>query len=159
MRRIIAAAGAVAIGAALAAPAVALETPGPRDSYVVIMEADPLVREVGQDNLDTKKATRLDKKLKNSHRKALEAQREKRFDDEILPVETSLTGPDADGQPVERPVTFVRDEGPRADTSPEALARLREQFDALTDPARIQPRVPSCGPRADENTRCEATRA
>ena len=71
MRRIVAAVGAVAIGAALTAPAVALETPGPRDSYVVIMAADPLVREVGQDNLDTKKAKNLEKKLKTSHRKVL----------------------------------------------------------------------------------------
>ena len=38
---------------------------------------------------------------------------------------------------------------------PAALARLHKQLGALTDPARIQPRVPNCGPRAEENASCE----
>jgi len=66
----------------------------------------------------------------NSHRKALEAQREHRFADEIIPLKTSLTDPDADGKPLEREITFQRDEGPRADTSMEALGRLRPAFKA-----------------------------
>ena len=40
----------------------------------------------------------------NSHRKALDAQQENRFADEIVPVVTSLTDPDADGKPVEREI-------------------------------------------------------
>ena len=66
----------------------------------------------------------------NSHRKALEAQRDNRFADEIIPLKTSLTDPDADGKPVEREIVFERDEGPRADTSIEALGRLRPAFKA-----------------------------
>ena len=66
----------------------------------------------------------------NSHRKALDAQKENRFADEIIPLKTSLTDPDADGKPVEREIVFERDEGPRADTSIEALGRLRPAFKA-----------------------------
>jgi subtilisin family serine protease len=70
MKRIVAVAAAMSVVGALAVPAAA-QQPGSRESYVVFMAADPLVREVGQDNLDTKRAKNLDKKLKNSHRKAL----------------------------------------------------------------------------------------
>lgn len=71
MRRAIAVAAAVSVVGALAIPAAAKEKEQPRDSYVVIMAADPLVREVGPDNLDTKKAKNLEAKLKSSHKKAL----------------------------------------------------------------------------------------
>lgn len=64
----------------------------------------------------------------NSHRKALDAMNENRFDAEIVPVTTSLTDPDADGIPHERAIRFARDEGPRADTSMEALGKLRPAF-------------------------------
>src|SRR5215471_263491 len=50
-----------------------------------------------------------------SHQNALRAQSEGKFDDELVPVETD-TG------------IFMRDEGPRADTSVEALAKLRPVF-------------------------------
>jgi acetyl-CoA acyltransferase len=63
-----------------------------------------------------------------SHRKALAAQEEGRFDDELVPVSTRVTVPGADGTPVERKLTLDRDEGPRGDTSPEALAKLRPAF-------------------------------
>jgi acetyl-CoA acyltransferase len=53
-----------------------------------------------------------------SHRRAVEAQNEGRFDDEIVPVTT------AEG------TTFTVDECPRADTSAEALAKLRPAFHA-----------------------------
>jgi acetyl-CoA acyltransferase len=52
-----------------------------------------------------------------SHQNALRAQQEGKFDDELIPVETE------DG-------VFSRDEGPRADTSMEALAKLRPVFHA-----------------------------
>lgn len=65
-----------------------------------------------------------------SHRKALAAQKAGRFDDEIVPVTTRLSAPDATGKPVEREIVFDRDEGPRADTSAAALAKLRPVFKA-----------------------------
>jgi acetyl-CoA C-acetyltransferase len=55
-----------------------------------------------------------------SHRKAVAAMKEGRFDDEIVPVEI----PRKKGQPL----VIRSDEGPREDTSVEALARLRPAF-------------------------------
>jgi acetyl-CoA acyltransferase len=52
-----------------------------------------------------------------SHQNALHAQNEGKFDDELIPIETE-TG------------IFSRDEGPRADTSLEALAKLKPVFHA-----------------------------
>jgi len=66
----------------------------------------------------------------NSHRKAVAAIAAGRFRDETVPVRTRLTVPDADGRPVEREIVVDRDEGPRADTSLEALARLKPAFKA-----------------------------
>ena len=66
----------------------------------------------------------------NSHRKALAALEQGRFADETVAVRTSLAAPDAAGKPVEREVVLEHDEGPRADTSLEALARLRPAFKA-----------------------------
>ncbi len=54
-----------------------------------------------------------------SHRNAIAAQEAGRFDDEIVPV----TVPGKKGDTV-----VTADEGPRADTSPEALARLKPAF-------------------------------
>ena len=65
-----------------------------------------------------------------SHRKALEAQVAGRFSDEIVPVTTRVTDPGPDGRPSEREVVLDRDEGPREDTSAEALAKLRPAFKA-----------------------------
>jgi acetyl-CoA acyltransferase len=64
----------------------------------------------------------------HSHRKALAAQAEGRFDEELVPVRTRLSEPDSGGKPVEREVVLERDEGPRADTTPEGLARLKPAF-------------------------------
>lgn len=63
-----------------------------------------------------------------SHRKALAAIAEGRFRDEIVPVATKVSRPDAEGVPRERELTVDTDEGPRADTTAEALARLRPAF-------------------------------
>jgi acetyl-CoA acyltransferase len=60
-----------------------------------------------------------------SHQNALRAQQEGKFDDELVPVETQNIIPGI----VERTV-FSRDEGPRADTSLEALAKLKPVFHA-----------------------------
>jgi len=64
----------------------------------------------------------------NSHRKALAAQAEKRFDNELVPIPTRIAEPDATGKPIEREISLEQDEGPRADTSVEALAKLRPAF-------------------------------
>ena len=65
-----------------------------------------------------------------SHQRALGAQQEGRFDEEIIPVPITTTTPDAKGKPVTTVTEFRKDEGPRADTSLEALARLKPAFHA-----------------------------
>jgi acetyl-CoA acyltransferase len=60
-----------------------------------------------------------------SHQNALKAQAEGRFDDEIVPLEVDTTKPSGT-----KKGTFKKDEGPRADTSLEALAKLRPVFHA-----------------------------
>ncbi len=62
----------------------------------------------------------LDEYAYNSHRKAIEAIDEGRFEDEIVPVEVPQRRGD--------PLVFDTDECPRRDTSLEALARLRPVF-------------------------------
>jgi len=74
-----------------------------------------------------------------SHQKALAAIAAGKFKDEIVPVEVSCTsieaGNGANGsgngaKPKTRKIVFDTDEGPRADTSLEALAKLRPVFHA-----------------------------
>ena len=60
-----------------------------------------------------------------SHQNALKAQAEGRFDDEIVTLEVDSTTPSGT-----KKGTFKKDEGPRADTSLEALAKLRPVFHA-----------------------------
>jgi len=64
-----------------------------------------------------------------SHRRAVAAQNEGRFADEITPLTVERVTPAGKGakQKTES-IVFDRDEGPRADTSPKALARLRPAF-------------------------------
>jgi acetyl-CoA acyltransferase len=64
-----------------------------------------------------------------SHQNALKAQAEGRFDDEIVPLEVETTTL-SNGKPSTQKGTFKKDEGPRADTSAEALAKLRPVFHA-----------------------------
>jgi len=66
----------------------------------------------------------------SSHRKALAAQAEGRFQDEIVPVTVTFTSANGGGKPKKTEVEFKADEGPRADTSVEALAKLRPAFHA-----------------------------
>lgn len=63
-----------------------------------------------------------------SHKKATAAIQGGVFKDEILPVEVEVRRPGAGGQVDVSTVTFATDEGPRADTSVEALAKLRPAF-------------------------------
>jgi acetyl-CoA acyltransferase len=60
-----------------------------------------------------------------SHQNALAAQAAGRFDDEIVPLEVENATPQGSKKSV-----FAKDEGPRADTSKEALAKLRPVFHA-----------------------------
>jgi acetyl-CoA acyltransferase len=64
-----------------------------------------------------------------SHRKALAAQAEGRFAEELVPVKVEGSRPGAKaGKPVAAEAVFAADEGPRADTSAEALAKLKPAF-------------------------------
>jgi len=49
------------------------------------------------------------------------------FDSQIVPLEVEVLEPESNGKPT-RKFTFKRDEGPRRDTSLEALAKLRPAF-------------------------------
>jgi acetyl-CoA acyltransferase len=60
-----------------------------------------------------------------SHQHAIQAQQAGKFDDEIVPVEVESATP---GKSVKS--VFARDEGPRADTNQEALAKLKPVFHA-----------------------------
>ena len=63
-----------------------------------------------------------------SHRKALAAIEGARYVDEIVPVETRISKPGADGKPQVIDLVVDTDEGPRADTSLESLSKLRPAF-------------------------------
>jgi len=65
-----------------------------------------------------------------SHQKALAAQEQGRFDAELVPVTTSVSEPGPNGKPVVSEVVVSADEGPRADTTLEALAKLKPAFKA-----------------------------
>jgi len=72
-----------------------------------------------------------------SHRKALAAIAAGKFKDEITPIEVNYTylenganGSSSAAKPKTRKVTFDTDEGPRADTSMEALGKLKPAFHA-----------------------------
>lgn len=64
-----------------------------------------------------------------SHRKALAAIAAGKFEDEIVPVPVSFTTPNG-SKPQKQNILFKIDEGPRADTSLEALASLKPAFHA-----------------------------
>lgn len=67
----------------------------------------------------------------SSHQKALAAQAAGRFADELVPVTvTTATAGAKAGKPQVAETIFAADEGPRADTSPEALAKLKPVFHA-----------------------------
>jgi acetyl-CoA acyltransferase len=65
-----------------------------------------------------------------SHQKAVRAQDEGLFDAEIAPVQTEVQTVDACGRPQREAITLTHDEGPRRDTSMEALAKLKPAFRA-----------------------------
>ena len=66
-----------------------------------------------------------------SHQRAVAAIESGRFAPEIVPfTATVLDPPNGDGRPHPRQIAFAVDEGPRRDTSAEALAQLRPAFHA-----------------------------
>ena len=64
-----------------------------------------------------------------SHQKAIAAIEAGKFDDELVPVPVSFTTPNG-SKPKRTEIVFKMDEGPRADTSLEALAALKPAFHA-----------------------------
>lgn len=69
-----------------------------------------------------------DKFAFESHQKALKALAEGKFDSQIVPVEVDYNFLDANEKIQTKKITFKQDEGPRADTSLEGLAKLRPVF-------------------------------
>jgi acetyl-CoA acyltransferase len=72
----------------------------------------------------------MDQFAYDSHQKALAAIADGRFEEEIVPVPVTSTVIDAKGKAISSEASFRIDEGPRADTSLEALARLKPVFHA-----------------------------
>ncbi|WP_297792057.1 acetyl-CoA C-acyltransferase [uncultured Eudoraea sp.] len=66
----------------------------------------------------------------NSHMKALKAQKENKFQDQIVPIEVEHTFVNSQGKKETNSYTVQKDEGPRADTSLEVLSKLRPVFAA-----------------------------
>lgn len=66
----------------------------------------------------------------NSHQKAINAIKEGKFKNEIVPVNIVETYVDEHGKKKKREFKVDTDEGPRADTSLDALAKLKPVFDA-----------------------------
>jgi acetyl-CoA acyltransferase len=69
-----------------------------------------------------------DKFAYNSHLKALKAQSEDRFKDEIVPITVNQTYVDEYDKKVTKKYTVFKDEGPRKNTNIEALSGLKAVF-------------------------------
>jgi len=65
-----------------------------------------------------------------SHQRAIAAWENEKFDSQITPIEVVEKKISAEGEIIEEKFTFKQDEGPRADTSKEVLAKLRTVFKA-----------------------------
>ncbi len=65
-----------------------------------------------------------------SHQRALAAIAECRFKEEVVPFEVVDVSLNGKNKPHTRRIVFSTDEGPRRDTSPEALAKLKPAFHA-----------------------------
>jgi acetyl-CoA acyltransferase len=64
----------------------------------------------------------------NSHMKSLKAQKEGRFDDQIVPINISHTYVDENNKRATNKYTVTKDEGPREGTNTEVLNKLRPVF-------------------------------
>jgi acetyl-CoA acyltransferase len=65
-----------------------------------------------------------------SHQKALRAIEQGNFSQEVVPLEVQIVEANGDGKPKVKKLTYSIDEGPRADTTLEALAKLNPAFHA-----------------------------
>src|SRR5882672_1236313 len=63
-----------------------------------------------------------------SHQRAAAALDADKFADETVPLTVSVEALDANGKKQQREITFDKDEGPRRDTSAEALGKLKPAF-------------------------------
>jgi acetyl-CoA acyltransferase len=63
-----------------------------------------------------------------SHQRAIAALDAEKFKDETLPLTVTVEELDAKGKKQRREITFDKDEGPRRDSSAEALAKLKPAF-------------------------------
>jgi acetyl-CoA acyltransferase len=72
---------------------------------------------------------RQDQFALRSHQRAIRAMDEGRFKSQILPIETEIIELGPDGKPQAKKITLSEDEGPRRDTTLEALAKLKPAFD------------------------------
>ncbi|UOK41349.1 MULTISPECIES: acetyl-CoA C-acyltransferase [Flavobacterium] len=66
----------------------------------------------------------------NSHQKALKAQAEGKFDKQIVPITIEQIYIDDNGKKAAKSYVVTKDEGPRADTNNDALAKLKPVFAA-----------------------------
>lgn len=66
----------------------------------------------------------------NSHQKAMKAIKEGKFENQIVPIDVAYNFLDKKEKIQTKEYAFKQDEGPRADTSVEALAKLRPVFAA-----------------------------
>lgn len=69
-----------------------------------------------------------DKFAYNSHLRALKAQEENRFQNQIVPIEVEHTFVDENNKKTVKKYTVTKDEGPRKDTNLNALSKLRPVF-------------------------------
>jgi acetyl-CoA acyltransferase len=65
-----------------------------------------------------------------SHRKAIAAQADGKFNEELVPIKVVTATPNGKAKPVVKETVFSADEGPRADTTSDALAALKPVFHA-----------------------------
>ncbi|MGA2073316.1 MAG: acetyl-CoA C-acyltransferase [Terriglobia bacterium] len=73
---------------------------------------------------------RQDEFALRSHQRALAAIAEGRFKDEVVPLEVVEVSPNGKDKPQTRQIRFDTDEGPRGDTSMDALGKLKPAFHA-----------------------------
>ncbi|MFZ0630995.1 MAG: acetyl-CoA C-acyltransferase [Acidobacteriaceae bacterium] len=66
----------------------------------------------------------------HSHDKAVDAIESGHFENEIVPVPVTVSTPNGHGRPKTDSIDFRTDEGPRSDTSAQALAKLQPVFHA-----------------------------
>jgi len=104
------------------APNPALVETNPAVYMGMGLTAEQVAREFGVSREDQ------DEFALRSHTLAAKAVDSGLFDEEIVPLEVSFSWVDDDGEVRHHKTTFRRDEGPRRDTSAEALAKLKPVF-------------------------------